>query len=149
MKMEIRFLLSGIVLVATAAVLGILVLLYIMEGAPRIPRQETIWISTALFVAVLSAMFFLRSYYDRTRSIINSLAEGLRAQLARRAMATYIVTVAALSAAVFFAVIADYAFRLQLLEYPVFHYTLVALVGFSIALFIVYDGLREGDGETP
>jgi hypothetical protein len=149
MKMETRLLLSGNVLTATAMVLAILILLYPTEGVPRIPRHETIWISTALLVAVLAAMHFLRSHFDRTSSIINSLAEEPRDQLARRAMTTYVVTVAVLSAAMFFAVIADYAFRLQLLEYPVFHYALVTFVGFSTALFIVYDGLREGDGEAP
>lgn len=152
MKMEVRLLLSGAILATTAIILGILVLLHLIhltEGAPRAPRHETIWISTALLVAVLVAMYFLRNHFDEARSAINSLADELRGQLARRAMATYVVTVVALSAVIIFAIFADYAYRLQLLEYPVFHYALVAFVGFSIALFIVYDGLREREVEAP
>jgi hypothetical protein len=64
-------------------------------------------------------------------------------------MTIYVATMMALLIALLLALLADHAYQLRLLEEPVFHYTLVAYVGYGIALFIAYDGLRKRDGEAP
>jgi hypothetical protein len=75
--------------------------------------------------------------------------EEAKGQLARRAMAIYVATAVALLTALLLAILADHAYQLRLLEEPVFHYTLVAYVGYGIALFIAYNGLREREGQAP
>jgi uncharacterized membrane protein len=153
-KMEVRFLLSGIVLAITALVQCILALLYLVhltEGVVRIPRHETVWVSTALFAAVLAATFYHKKHFERVWSAIEDrlVEEEARGQLARRAMAIYVATAVALLITLLLTMLADHAYQLQLLEYPVFHYALVAYVGFAIAFYIAYDGLRERNGEAP
>jgi hypothetical protein len=64
-------------------------------------------------------------------------------------MTIYVATMMALLIALLLALLADHAYQLQLLEYPVFHYALVAYVGYGVALFIAYDGLREREGQAP
>jgi uncharacterized protein YacL len=152
--MEVRFLLSGTVLAITALVLCILALLYLVhltEGVLRIPRHETVLVSTALFAAVLAAMFYHKKHFEGVWSAIEDrlVEEEVKGQLARRAMATYVATAVALLTALLLAILADHAYQLRLLEEPVFHYTLVAYVGFVIAFYIAYDGLREREGQAP
>jgi uncharacterized protein YacL len=155
--MEGRFLLAGVVLAITALVLSVLALLYwvqlredlvqLTEGVLPGPRHETMWVSTALFAAVLAAMLYLLNHFKKVESAIKELAEEeAKDQLARRAMATYVATAVALLIALLFAILADHIYQLQLLEYPVFHYTLVVYIGFVIAHYIVYDGLRKREG---
>jgi uncharacterized protein YacL len=152
-RTEVRYLLSGIVLAITALVLGVLVLLYLahlMQGVPRTTRHETMWVSTALFAATLTALFILKKRFEKVESTIEKVVEEeARGQLARRAMTIYVATMMALLIALLLALLADHAYQLRLLEEPVFHYTLVAYVGFGVALFIAYDGLRERNGEAP
>jgi hypothetical protein len=151
--MEVRYLLSGIVLAITALVLGVLVLLYLahlMEGVPRAPRHETMWVSTALFAATLTAMLILKKHFEKVESTIEKVVEeGARGQLARRAMTIYVATMMALLIALLLALLADHAYQLRLLEEPVFHYALVAYVGTGVAFFIAYDSLQKKDGEVP
>jgi len=153
-KMEVRFLLSGTVLVITALVLCILALFYLVhltEGVPRIPRHETVLVSTALFAAVIAAIFYHKKHFEGVWSAIEGrlVEEEAKGQLARRAMAIYVATAVALLTALLLAILADQAYQLRLLEEPVFHYTLVAYVGFVIAFYVAYDGLRERNGEAP
>jgi uncharacterized protein YacL len=154
--MEVRYLLSGIVMAFTALALIVLALLYLaqrlahlMEGMPHIPRHETILVSNALFAAVLAAMLYLIKHFKEAESAIELAEEEVKGQLARRAMATYVTTAVALLSALLLAILADHIYQLQLLEEPVFHYALVVYVGFVIAFYIVYDGLRKRDGEAP
>ncbi len=153
MRMEVRYLLSGIVLAITALVLGVLVLLYLthlMEGVTRTLRHETMWVSTAFLAAVLATSFYLEKYFERVKTAIEKvIEEEARGQLARRAMTIYVATMLALLIALLLALLADHAYQLRLLEEPVFQYALVAYVGFAIAFYIAYDGLREREGEAP